>query len=1088
MPRKPLFQPPVARGQPGWLVKMAQQLTGEEPAPPEVEERPKAGEKGWLVSMAKDMERGSLSSGAGEQTQSESGSYEQGEQLSGKDGNMTSTGLSANSQNSGSQKISQSQSQDSLTSSMELLASDTVMEQIKALLSSQTQSSQPEVISKEIKSSQTLDIVTDTEQLLVTSDTNTVSEIMETAVTTYQENSEPEKQNGNYPENTDEILQEISVPAMDDAVTEEHIEDIDEVKPSASAKNEEIDSVKETSIISGLLDQILKKMDVEKMSQPVEKDVSQSMKVEGAKTSDNASSEPVTEVIAVKSKYPTSSVQPLVCAKITTSISQTKITPESVVSSMSKSDTSLGLTSYQHQDEDVPDINSDDFQTEDCNKTKFEDVPSIISTYEHDKENIPNKSSYLSSKQTARTISQSQDRPPYIVCKPKKAYITNKLKDVPSSSKLETASIKKRKKPSAKASSKRKKSVSDNESREGLFPVARKSRVNLKQRGSNKHGAESVISARSALLSLQRRRTAQTWVQCSLMECSRWRLLSEMDPSMVREQWQCSDNPDPKYGDCSVAEQEWTDSDMWVENRFTVGSLVMARTGGWPAWPAMVDDCPDTGDFFLNDVRADGSWVPRPSKYHVVFFEENAVSRAWVPDSKIWKFNCTEMNYGKKSSEKINVKLQYAFEIAKEASKESLLTRRSKYCLANRFKGPWGPVWPFWEPQEDLRKSPGAVKDVQVVDLDLELSRTSMDIEELAVEMMPTEVSKDLLKTIRSANSRNVSLTDDNLLNNLLSDEKELQIEEALKLAPPPARLDHLWQDSNLYTKEMSSKVNDDPSSPVNASFQSDKGGLNSSLRQEIDEAVSSQTMVTPVKSKGLMLDKCTPTKTLLCLPSPKYHGLTSTPISSHIIQSGVRLTSPLPSVMCTSPFPKYPSTPRNNPVLPSPVQSPVVGGCGDCSPLVKVSCATNFKTAGNINNPGGDCSSPILSTRRPFSGDRDGAMRSPRMGSNHKTPVKNGVIPAFSPVLGGDLSSPVVRVAPVSPVLGGALRSPAVGGALRSPVVGGVPCSPGLQGVPCSPLLGDVRGSPSLSEGYKRLDVSRGSNAFSADGSFMEL
>ena len=136
---------------------------------------------------------------------------------------------------------------------------------------------------------------------------------------------------------------------------------------------------------------------------------------------------------------------------------------------------------------------------------------------------------------------------------------------------------------------------------------------------------------------------------------------------MVREQWQCSDNPDPKYGDCSVAEQEWTDSDMWVENRFTVGSLVMARTGGWPAWPAMVDDCPDTGDFFLNDVRADGSWVPRPSKYHVVFFEENAVSRAWVPDLKIWKFNCTDMNYGKKSSEKINVQLQYALEIAKEA-------------------------------------------------------------------------------------------------------------------------------------------------------------------------------------------------------------------------------------------------------------------------------------------------------------------------------------------------------------------------------------------------------------------------------------
>merc|ERR1719357_890724 len=243
------------------------------------------------------------------------------------------------------------------------------------------------------------------------------------------------------------------------------------------------------------------------MSQPVENNFSQSMKVEGVKTSEEASSEPITEVIAVKSKDPTSSIQPSVSAKITTSISQTKITPEPVVSSMSKSDTSLGLISYQHQDEDVLDINSDDFQIEDCNKTKFEDVPIITSTYKQDKENIPNRSSYLSPKETARTIAQSHD----IVFKPKKAYITNKLKDFPSSSKAATALIKKRKMTSAKASSKRKKSISDNESREGLFPVARKSRVNLKQRGSNKHGAESIISARSALLSLQRRRTAQTW-------------------------------------------------------------------------------------------------------------------------------------------------------------------------------------------------------------------------------------------------------------------------------------------------------------------------------------------------------------------------------------------------------------------------------------------------------------------------------------------------------------------------------------------------------------------------------------------------
>jgi hypothetical protein len=51
---------------------------------------------------------------------------------------------------------------------------------------------------------------------------------------------------------------------------------------------------------------------------------------------------------------------------------------------------------------------------------------------------------------------------------------------------------------------------------------------------------------------------------------------------------------------CEVAEEEWEEeeaaaADPWVENRFTVGSLVWAQLQGWPAWPAMVDDSPETG-------------------------------------------------------------------------------------------------------------------------------------------------------------------------------------------------------------------------------------------------------------------------------------------------------------------------------------------------------------------------------------------------------------------------------------------------------------------------------------------------------------
>ena len=42
------------------------------------------------------------------------------------------------------------------------------------------------------------------------------------------------------------------------------------------------------------------------------------------------------------------------------------------------------------------------------------------------------------------------------------------------------------------------------------------------------------ISAASALLDLQKLRTAGTWVRCSLQHCGKWRKLQEKDPSQVR--------------------------------------------------------------------------------------------------------------------------------------------------------------------------------------------------------------------------------------------------------------------------------------------------------------------------------------------------------------------------------------------------------------------------------------------------------------------------------------------------------------------------------------------------------------------------
>ena len=87
---------------------------------------------------------------------------------------------------------------------------------------------------------------------------------------------------------------------------------------------------------------------------------------------------------------------------------------------------------------------------------------------------------------------------------------------------------------------------------------------------------------KAALFSLQGSRTDCTWVMCSREGCSKWRYLAVKDPSLVEDDWECKDNPDQRFGDCGALEQWWDKGmrEKFVENRFTVGYLVMAR----PEW------------------------------------------------------------------------------------------------------------------------------------------------------------------------------------------------------------------------------------------------------------------------------------------------------------------------------------------------------------------------------------------------------------------------------------------------------------------------------------------------------------------------
>ncbi len=76
--------------------------------------------------------------------------------------------------------------------------------------------------------------------------------------------------------------------------------------------------------------------------------------------------------------------------------------------------------------------------------------------------------------------------------------------------------------------------------------------------------------------------------------------------------WAIKRHPVIYSSSCNAGEEEW-DNGEWeqrgVENRFTVGSLVWATLQGWPAWPAMVDDSPETGSKGMENRFAMGSLV-----------------------------------------------------------------------------------------------------------------------------------------------------------------------------------------------------------------------------------------------------------------------------------------------------------------------------------------------------------------------------------------------------------------------------------------------------------------------------------------------
>ena len=77
------------------------------------------------------------------------------------------------------------------------------------------------------------------------------------------------------------------------------------------------------------------------------------------------------------------------------------------------------------------------------------------------------------------------------------------------------------------------------------------------------------------------------YLRYSSLFSAKWRLTDELDPSVFAGKWCCTENADERFNTCGAREEmvEMEELDKFVENRFTVGSVVWAKMAGWPAWP-----------------------------------------------------------------------------------------------------------------------------------------------------------------------------------------------------------------------------------------------------------------------------------------------------------------------------------------------------------------------------------------------------------------------------------------------------------------------------------------------------------------------
>jgi len=504
--------------------------------------------------------------------------------------------------------------------------------------------------------------------------------------------------------------------------------------------------------------------------------------------------------------------------------------------------------------------------------------------------------------------------------------ISNVVSEVVSGSSLNVSDYPKVAAKKRKIAKKPKSNISNARKQSSSQPPLKKAKLPAKQKMKSAPQNKKVSNdneTRKALLKLQDMRISGTWVMCTRVTCGKWRYLDVKDPSEVNDLFTCSDNPDSKFNECQSPEQLWSKNlnNNIVETRFTVGSLVWARMEGWPSWPGMIDDDPDTGSFFWTEMRGD-KWEDKPNSYHVVFFDDKEITRAWVPSARLRKFDSVKPVSAKS---KLGARLGKAFEDAMKAADMNLMDRRKEFCLASRFKGPWGPVWPGCGEEEsgwydgpdhynveqisqDIMTQNEQDRNMSFIDksFSCDVLKTVDDMETGDVEAPIAKKSHplhDVMQSILDVNSDNV--IDEQSSSNqgpvarkskpptVVSTEAKKSKSKAKKKADKTSSdkenvaplkeniVAHLYKDKSVFTQNMSETVPQSTYAPsVSFTEGEDLDLFNSSLAREVDQALQVANLFTPIKRSQLGMGS------MKSSPAPSSSLTTSTPVRQVVLNS----------------------------------------------------------------------------------------------------------------------------------------------------------------------------------------------------------